>query len=92
MFDSTEIVFQTGTTVDITSLGLEESDDDATYSAVDTSLDQLGEDPGAYAADSVYKLGYVGNKRYVRGVSVIASATDLAAIAVQSHAHEAAVD
>lgn len=92
-FDANEHVFEGGATVDLTSVTLQESDDDSTYTDVAVADDQL---PAAAltppGANSVLKVGYVGDKRYSRLSIVINTASDLSAIGVQGEPHEAPVD
>ena len=52
---------------------LQESDDDSSYSAVG-STDLLGTEPvvdGAADDDQVYKLGYLGDARYIRVITTV---------------------
>jgi len=57
------------------------------------AADLLGSLPAGLAADTAYKQGYVGNKRYVRAVITKTSGTSIAAgaVFVRSHANDAPV-
>ncbi|QQQ19829.1 hypothetical protein JIP62_07015 [Brevundimonas vitis] len=86
-FNSAEVLIQTGA---IASAGdftvkLQHSDTATSGDFADTaSTDRLGSFPASLAADSVYRVGYKGGKRYVRtvvtkngGTSIIAGITVL---------------
>jgi hypothetical protein len=60
---------------------LQESDDNATFTDV-AATDLLGAFPAALAANSAYKVGYKGFKRYVRPVLTLVSGTSIAASAL----------
>lgn len=60
---------------------LQESDDNATWTDV-AAADLQGAFPAQLAATSTVKLGYKGNKRYVRPVLTLSSGTSLAAAVV----------
>jgi hypothetical protein len=66
---------------------LEESDDNAAWNAlVDPSLDQIGDAiPTPLLANTIYKVGYVGNKRYVRVALTLPNATDVGVSIVKGH-------
>lgn len=57
------------------------------------AADLLGALPAGLAADSVYKQGYVGTKRYIRAVITKQSGTSIAAgaVVVRGHADNAPV-
>ncbi|WP_287994600.1 hypothetical protein [Acidiphilium sp.] len=83
-FDSACVVINTGA---IGGAGnftpkLTESDtSDGTYTDV-AAADLVGEFPSALAAASVYKVGYIGNKRFIQTVLTLNSGTNIAASAV----------
>jgi len=83
-FESAAVVINTGA-IDgaaVFNVTLEESDvSDSGYTAVDASEIQ-GDLPTPLEASSVYKLGYLGAKRYIRTVLTLASGTSLAVGAV----------
>lgn len=56
---------------------MQESDDDSTWSDV-AAADLQGSFPADLAADTVYKVGYLGSKRYVRAVGTLNSGTSVA--------------
>lgn len=66
---------------------LQESDDNTTFTDV-AAADLIGTFPAVLAASSVYKVGYRGNKRYVRSVITLNSGTSIAAsvVVVKGHA------
>ena len=73
---------------------LQESDTTTSGDFVDVAAaDLLGVFPASLAADSVYKVGYVGNKRYLRTVTTKNSGTSVAAgiVIVLGHASDAPV-
>jgi len=95
--DSVMAVLTTGAIVgagDFT-LSLEESDDNAAFSAV-AAIDLVGASsvPATLLASSSYRVGYIGNKRYVRAVLTQNGGTSIAAAAVMvaSHLHRAPDD
>lgn len=84
-YDGAVLIINTGA---IASSGnftpkLQESDTTATEDFDDVAAgDLIGTFPSALAATSVYKVGYIGNKRYVRTVLTKNSGTSIAAGAV----------
>lgn len=85
-FDSAMLVVNTGAIAGsgLYVMSLQESDtttdgDFTDVAAADTVGDAL---PASLAADTVYELGYIGSKRYVRGVITKTSGTSIAASAV----------
>lgn len=84
-FDGAAVVINTGA---IASSGnftpkLQESDTTATEDFDDVAAgDLIGTFPSVLEASSVYKVGYIGNKRYVRTVLTKNSGTSIAAGAV----------
>ena len=73
-FSGAMVVFNVGAINDGTHTpSLEESDDDAVYTAV-AAADQLGT-LAALTANTNQKVGYRGTKRYIRAVSTVAGAT-----------------
>lgn len=67
---------------------LQESDVSGSGYADVAAKDLLGSFPSALAADTAYKVGYKGSKRYVRTVITLNSGTSIAAgaVIVKSHA------
>jgi hypothetical protein len=81
-FNSAAVIINTGA---ITSSGLyvvsvQESDTttDGDFAAVDASQ-LVGTLPASLAASSTYKVGYIGNKRYIRAVITKTSGTSIVA-------------
>lgn len=73
-YNAATVVFELGAKTDGTHTpSVEESDDDSSYSAVSAS-DLIGS-ISALSANSVQRVGYVGAKRYIRGVLTISGAT-----------------
>lgn len=69
-FNSATVVFNVGTITDGTHTpSIEESDDNATFTAVDPSL--LIGTLTALASNTVQSIGYIGTKRYIRAVSTV---------------------
>ena len=88
-FEGAMVSFIVGTITDGTHTpSIEESDDDSTYTAVaaadlDGSLSNL-------ASNTNQRVGYHGNKRYIRAVSTVSGATTggvYAATVVRGKAH-----
>lgn len=81
-FNSAALVVSTGAIVGSAVFvpKLQESDDDSTYTDV-AAGDLHGTFPAALSAASVIKVGYRGNKRYVRPVLTLSSGTSIAASA-----------
>ncbi|MFI8254084.1 hypothetical protein [Streptomyces filamentosus] len=74
---SAVLIVHAGTVTDGThTVSLQESDDDSTWAAAPAASLQ-GSVPAITSAndETVYELGYVGSKRYLRAVVVTASAT-----------------
>jgi hypothetical protein len=70
---------------------LQESDTDQTGDFADVAAaDLIGSFPASLEAQSVVKVGYIGNKRYLRTVLTKNSGTSIAAavLVVKGHAHE----
>lgn len=88
-FNSATVVINTGAIAGAGNFTpkLQESDEAAANYADVTAADLLGSFPAALAADSVYKVGYKGNKRYVRTVLTLNSGTSIAASAVIVRGH-----
>lgn len=61
---------------------LQESDVSGSGYTDVAAADLVGEFPAALAAASVYKVGYIGNRRYLRTVLTLNSGTSIAAGAV----------
>jgi hypothetical protein len=71
------VLVTTGLITDAThTIEVQESEDNATFTAV-ADADLQGTEPAIGAADDnkVYRVGYLGNKRYVRVVVTVAGAT-----------------
>ncbi len=88
-FDSVAFVATTGarTASGAFTLGLEESDDNAAFTAVDENHYQAPV-AGNLAANTTAKVGYRGFKRYVRPVLTKGSGTSIfvSVIAIKGHA------
>lgn len=72
-FESAVVQFQIGTITDgAFALSVEESDDDSTYTAVDSD-DLIGSfvAAGSSADDTVQQVGYRGDARYIRAVVTV---------------------
>ncbi|WP_421579495.1 hypothetical protein, partial [Shinella sp. M31] len=83
-FESAAVVINTGAIAGsgVFNVTLEESDVSGSgYTAVAASKIQ-GTLPTPLAASTVYKLGYLGDKRYIRPVLTLASGTSIVAGAV----------
>jgi hypothetical protein len=84
-----------GTTPDFT-FEIQESDDDTTFTAV-AAVDLQGAEPQITSANDndIYRVGYIGNKRYIRAVisAVTGSSPTLlcSASIIRSHAEQAPV-
>jgi len=66
---------------------LQESDTSGSGYTDVAAKDLLGSFPAALAADTAYKVGYIGSKRYVRTVLTLNSGTSVAASAVVLKSH-----
>ena len=66
---------------------LEESDDDVTFlPIVDPLLDQIGDAiPTPLLANTIYKVGYVGNMQFVRVALTLPNATDVGVSGIKGH-------
>jgi hypothetical protein len=89
-FEAAAVVINTGAIAGagVFNVTLEESDSSGSgYTAVAASKIQ-GTLPTPLAASTVYKIGYLGAKRYIRPVLTLASGTSIAAgaVVVTSHA------
>jgi hypothetical protein len=89
-FESATVVINTGAIAGagVFNVTLEESDVSGSgYTAVAASK-ILGTLPTPLAASTVYKLGYLGSKQFIRPVLTLASGTSIAAgaVVVKSHA------
>jgi hypothetical protein len=76
-FEGALVLIQTGVITDGTHVfEVQESDDNATFTAV-AGTDLQGSEPsvGATDDDKVYRIGYIGTKRYVRVVSTASGTT-----------------
>jgi hypothetical protein len=76
-FEGALVLIQTGVITDGTHVfEVQESSDNATFTAV-ADTDLLGTEPtaGATDDDKVYRVGYVGTKRYIRVVSTASGTT-----------------
>lgn len=73
------------------SIKLQESDDTAGGTFTDVAAEHLTGAPASpLEADSVYRLGYIGHRRYIRSVLTRASGTSIAlgAVLVKGHPHD----
>ncbi|MDH5762731.1 MAG: hypothetical protein OEZ51_07110 [Nitrospinota bacterium] len=92
-FDSAMVVFQagsadTGSGNETYTPGVEESDDNSSFSAVAAS--DLEGSPGNMTANSVQRVGYKGAKRYVRAVLTLGGTTpsiDASALVIRGLPH-----
>lgn len=89
--ETATILIHVGGTVDAGFLAtLEDSADNVTFAAV--TADEVLGDTVANTADTVFKLGYVGNKRYVRAALIIPGATDVGVVGMLTRLHRTPVD
>lgn len=93
-FNSAAVIITPGTITDGTHTPtVEESDDGSAWSTVDAG-DLVGS-LSALASDTVQKVGYKGNKRYIRVKSTVAGATNggvYSALVVRGHPNLAPVE
>lgn len=82
-FGSAALVITTGAIVGsaVMVAKMQESDDNATFTDV-AAADLQGAFPASLAAASTLKIGYRGNKRYIRPVLTLSSGTSIAASAI----------
>lgn len=80
-----------------TSVALQESDDDSTYTDVDNDFIIVGDGAGVatgndvlYAATGTGVIGYVGKKRYIQA-TVTDAATDATIVTILGTPHKAEV-
>ena len=76
------------------SIEIQESDTSGSgYTAV-AAADLLGTEPTALAANTTYRIGYIGNKRYLRAVLDIGTETNVAGaiVAIKGHLSQAPED
>ncbi len=91
--EALEVLFQFGATVQAgTTIKLQDSDDNSTWGDASTSDDgtrNYGEliTSSLPAVNTVLGIGYVGNKRYVRGVITTSGNTVVGVIAVKARMH-----
>lgn len=94
-FNSATVVINTGAIAGSGNFTpkLQESDESAANYTDVAASDLLGSFPTALAADTAYKVGYKGNKRYIRTVLTLNSGTSIAvsAVAIRGHANLAPV-
>jgi hypothetical protein len=95
-FESACLVVNTGAIVGAGAFGikLQESDETAGGTFTDVAAAHLtGTVPATLEANSVYRLGYIGHRRYVRSVLTKTGGTSIAlgAVLVKGHPHEAPV-
>lgn len=95
-FNSATLIINSGAIVSagLYDVKLQESDTTTDGDFTDVVADDLlGDLPDALAADSAYKQGYKGVKRYIRAVITKQSGTSIAAGAVilRGHANDAPV-
>lgn len=90
-YESAVVVVATGAITDGThTIEIQESDDNSTFTAV-ADDDLQGTEPVIGAADGnkVYKIGYIGTKRYIRVSVTVADATSggvYGAFVIRGHA------
>ena len=91
-FDSAAVVINTGAIVssgDFTAKLTECDTSGGTYTDV-AAAHLVGTFPASLEADSVVKVGYIGNKRYLRTVLTKNGGTSIAAgaVVIKGHAHQ----
>ena len=95
-FNAAEVVINTGAIVSAGDFTVSVEHSDTTtggdFTAV-TGDDLLGTLPASLAAASVYSVGYVGGKRYIRTVTTKNSGTSIAAgiVVIKGHAADTPV-
>lgn len=95
-FESACLVVNTGA-IDAAgdfSIKLQESDETAGGTFADVATEHLtGGAPSTLEANSVYRLGYIGNRRYIRTVLTKAGGTSIAlgAVLIKGHPADAPV-
>jgi len=87
-FEALEFVLSTGnyTDGDFSFAGLEHSDDDAIWEAVDDPDDILGDNTAISADNAVSHIGYVGKKQFVRCIvngATITTGSDISVLALR---------
>lgn len=95
-FNSATLIINTGAIAGdgLFSVTMQESDTTTDSDFTDVAADDLlGSLPAALVADTVYRQGYKGTKRYIRAVITKTSGTSIAAgvIVVLGHPHDAPV-
>jgi hypothetical protein len=95
-FNSATMIVSTGAIVSsgLYVMSLQESDTTTDGDFADVADgDMLGSLPASLAASTVYKVGYKGAKRYIRGVITKTSGTsiDAGAVIVRGHPYDAPV-
>lgn len=95
-FDSAMLVVNTGAIAGsgLYVMSLQESDTTTDGDFTDVAAaDMQGTLPASLAENTLYKVGYIGNKRYVRGVITKTSGTSIAcgAVFVRGNAENAPV-
>jgi hypothetical protein len=86
-FDAATVIIHVGAITDGShAFEVQESDDDSTFTAV-ADKDLIGTEPSAADASTIYTLGYIGSKRYVRVVSTSSGSTGAAYGAVVARGH-----
>lgn len=95
-FESAALVINTGAIAgdgDF-SITLQESDETGGGTFTDVEAEHMtGSVPDTLEAASVYRLGYIGHRRYIRSVIAKNSGTSIAlgAVLIKGHPHEAPV-
>lgn len=90
-FESAMVVIETGTVTDGThTIDIQESDDNTTFTSV-ANADLQGTEPviNNTQGSKVFKVGYIGSKRYIRVAVTVSGATTggvYGASIVRSHA------
>jgi len=87
-YESAAVVIAAGTITDGThTIEIQESDDNSTFTAV-ADADLQGSEP-TVASNTVYEVGYLGSKRYIRAITTVSGATSggvYGAVVVRGHA------
>lgn len=95
-FESAALVINTGAIVGAGdfSIKLQESDETGGGTFTDVAAEHLtGTVPSTLEENSVYRLGYIGHRRYIRSVVAKDGGTSIAlgAVVIKGHPHDAPV-
>ena len=76
------------------SIEIQESDTSGSGFTAVAAADLLGTEPTALAANTTYRIGYIGNKRYLRAVLDIGGETSIAGavVCIKGHLSQAPED